>query len=136
MACCLRPWWTTCPGWRPRRVGGAADRASCTPTRPTTVRTTAPTCGSVASPRGLPGVGGSHRPPLAGIAGRASGRCPGWACIGGWWGGRGGAVPVELLSAVAGALGARLGQILRVRAVGLCADLLHPALAGHNQRHA
>src|SRR4029453_7256304 len=38
--------------------------------------------------------------------------------------GRAVAVVAELLSAVAGALGARLGQVLGVRAAGVCARLL------------
>jgi transposase len=47
------------------------------PLVPATARTTAPPCDSVGSPRGLPGVEWSRRPPLAGIAGRSSGRCRG-----------------------------------------------------------
>jgi transposase len=59
------------------RAGGAPGPASSTLTRAITAPATAPTCGVVGSPRGLPGVGSSPRPGLGGTAGRSKGHCRG-----------------------------------------------------------
>jgi hypothetical protein len=57
------------PAVRTPRAGGVPGRKSSTPTKATTARPTAPTCGVAGSPRGSPGVGSSRLLGWGGIAG-------------------------------------------------------------------
>jgi hypothetical protein len=99
---------------RVRAVEGAgrlfSTPSSSTLTRAMTAPPTAPTCGVVGSPRGLPGVDRVLD--------------PAWAAP---LEGRKGTVVGELLPAAWGPVGSGLGAVLRVRATGLCAHVLQPA---------